>query len=187
MKPVPDMEEADETISLCSLNVDNRRYGIDILSILEVLEGRMIQSVPLAPPFIGGVMPYRGEVLTAIDFRALLGLPSRGGESCVIVLGEVCPDADRENCGEIYGLMVDGVGGVVTVSGRSFAVNPPTLDEASKALFNGAYRMPNGLLLRLDPQRLAPVRLAASGLFGISVPVTAGPNVYGTGGDRCGF
>jgi purine-binding chemotaxis protein CheW len=35
-------------------------------------------------------------------------------------------------------------------------------------LFDGAYRMPTGLMVRLDPQRLRPSRLAESGLFAIA-------------------
>jgi purine-binding chemotaxis protein CheW len=153
-------------VSLCSLNAGVQRYGIDTRKILEVLGDRAIQHVPLAPGFIGGVMSYRGEVLTVVDLRALLGLAQRIGECCVIVLGGSGSSASDDVDLERYGLVVDGVGGVVTLSQDIFAPNPATLDAVSMALFDGAFQMSDGLLVQLDPSRLAPSRLAASGLFG---------------------
>ena len=43
--------------------------------------------------------------------------------------------------------------------------SPATLDAWSLALFDGAFRTPSGLMVRVDPQRLRPSRLAESGLF----------------------
>ncbi len=51
-----------------------RRFGIDTRKIREVLGERDLQRVPMAPAFIAGVVPYRGEVLTTVNLRALLGL-----------------------------------------------------------------------------------------------------------------
>ena len=166
MRTLTGVQDSDETVSLCSLNAGVRRYGIDTREILEVLGDRVIQHVPLAPSFIGGVMSYRGEVLTVVDLRALLGLAQRSGECCVIVLGGAGSDASDGAGAERYGLVVDGVGGVMTLSRNTFAPNPATLDAVSSALFDGAFQMNDGLLVQLDPERLAPSRLSASGLFG---------------------
>ena len=152
--------EQEESLSMCSLHAGGRTFGIDTRSIREVLGRRAMQRVPLAPAWIGGIVPYRGEVLTAVSFRSLLGMEASGEDSCVLVL-----DGDDEAEGERFGLMVDDVGGVVTVACRSHAPNPPTLDAAGRALFQGAFRLPGGLLVQVDPERLRPARLAASGLF----------------------
>lgn len=161
------------SLSLCSFTAGTARFGIDTHRIREVLGRKLLQRVPLAPAYIGGIVPYRGEVLTTVNFRALLGLPPYTGESAVLVL-EDCEgekDAskdDGEHHGverESFGLMVDAVGGVVTVARSILAANPATLDERSKALFDGAFRMPDGLLIRLDPSMLRPTRLGGTGLF----------------------
>ena len=151
----------EETLSMCSLDAGGRTFGIDTRSIREVLGRRAMQRVPLAPAWIGGIVPYRGEVLTTVSFRSLLGMPASSEDSCVLVL-------DGEEEGERFGLMVDGVGGVVTVERTSYAANPPTLDAAGRALFQGAFRIPGGLLVQVNPERLRPARLAESGLFGRS-------------------
>ena len=119
------------------------------------------QRVPLAPHYIAGVMPYRGDVLTTVSFRVLLGLETGTRQSCILVL-------DSEQTEEVFGLMVDGVAGVVTMAKDALEANPSALDARSMALFDGAYKLPSGLMVRLDPQRLRPSRLAESGLFGSS-------------------
>jgi len=66
---------------------------------------------------------------------------------------------------ERFGLVVDAVGGVVTVNRRMLEANPCTLEAKCKWLFDGAYKMPSGLLVQLDPQKLRPSRLAETAMF----------------------
>ena len=70
------------SVSLCSLRAGTGLYGVDTPQIREVLGPSVPQRVPLAPEYIAGVVPYRGEVLTTVSFRALLGL-ERGAEQAV--------------------------------------------------------------------------------------------------------
>ena len=144
--------------SVCSLTTGNGLFGIDTRKIREVLGHNALEPVPLAPDFIGGILPYRGEVLTVVSFRALLGLKPAETPGCILVL----KSADEE---ELYGLMVDRVGGVAMLSRQAFSENPTTLDEVGRALYSGVFRMDKGLLILLDPDRLQPSRLAATALF----------------------
>lgn len=150
-------DEAD-AVSLCSITVGGQSFGIDTRRIGEVLGGRDLQRVPMAPAFIGGVVPYRGEVLTTVNFRALLGMTGKAETNCVLVL-------EDEDASQRFGLVVDAVGGVVTVSRRMLEANPSTLDARGKWLFDGAYKMEAGLMVQLDPQRLQPSRLAEAEIF----------------------
>ena len=151
--------EPEDLLSLCSLMAGGRLFGIDTLTIREVLGKAMMNRVPLAPAYVGGVIAYRGEVVTAVSLRALLGAEATDEQSCILVL-------DGDESEERFGLMVDSVGGVVLVDRRSMAANPSTLDEASRALFSGAFRTEEGLLVQLNPERLRPSRIAETGLFG---------------------
>lgn len=152
------IQDEEDTISLCSISVSEQSFGIDTRRISEVLGNRDLQRVPMAPVFIGGVVPYRGEVLTTVSFRALLGLTDKTETNCVLVL----EDADAS---QRFGLVVDSVGGVVTVNRKMLEANPSTLDARGKWLFDGAYKMQSGLLVHLDPQRLQPSRLAEMEIF----------------------
>jgi purine-binding chemotaxis protein CheW len=152
------LREDDDATSICSLLVDDRLYGIDTRRIREVLGHKRLEPVPLAPGYIGGVVPYRGDVLTVISFRALLGLPPAPTQGCVLVFKSTGEQ-------EPAGLMVDSVGGVMMLSQNAFTANPSTLDGIGKALYHGAFRLEKGLLILLDPERLRPSRLAETELF----------------------
>ncbi len=155
---VDEIDDENDAVSLCSLYAGSETFGIDTRKIREVLGERDLQRVPMAPAFIAGVVPYRGEVLTTVNLRALLGMEAHGGSCCVLVM-------EDDEAAERFGLVVDAVGGVVIVSQRTLEVNPCTLEARGKWLFDGAYKMENGLMVRLDPQRLCPSRLSETGLF----------------------
>jgi purine-binding chemotaxis protein CheW len=168
---VDEIQEEDDAVSLCSLFAGEETFGIDTRKIREVLGERGLQRVPMSPTFIAGVVPYRGEVLTTVNLRALLGMEARPGDGCVLVM-------EDDEAAERFGLVVDAVGGVVTVSRRALEANPCTLEARAKWLFDGAYKMESGLMVRLDPQRLCPSRLSETGLFRKSTNggIDAGPD-----------
>jgi purine-binding chemotaxis protein CheW len=152
-------QEETEVISLCSFHAGSGIFGIDTRKIYEVLGERELHRVPMAPVFVAGVVPYRGEVLTTVSFRALLGFDEHPDKRCVLVL-------EDEEAGERFGLMVDEVGGVVTMNRDLLEANPCTLEPRERWLFDGAYKMRGGVMVQLDPLRLRPSRLAETGLFG---------------------
>jgi len=145
--------ERADLMSLCSVFAGGRLFGLETRYIREVLGKRTLAPVPLAPAYISGVVPYRGEVLTAVHLGAVLRQPQRGAVGCVLIL-------DCEESEERFGLVVDKVGAVATFERAQLAANPSTLDEAGRALFDGAFQMADGLMVRLMPERLSPVRLA---------------------------
>ena len=146
-------EPVEESVSLCSIISAGQIFGIETVKIREVLDRRQVRRVPLAPPYIGGLVAYRGEVLSTVSLRALLGHAESSGELSVLVL----EDTER---GERFGLTVDTVDGVRTVNRCMLEENPSTLDSRADAIYAGAYKTPEGLIVHLDPRRLAPSLLA---------------------------
>jgi purine-binding chemotaxis protein CheW len=149
---------AADLVSMCSLRAGNNLFGIETSAIREVLEQRTIYPIPLVPPCIAGMFSYRGEILTAVNLRGLLGLPPASCTGCVLVL-----DGDQDE--ERFGLLADSVEGVLTLERRTSSPNPSTLDEASRAILRCSYRTADGRLGQLDPQHLTPSHIAATGLF----------------------
>lgn len=141
----------DEGIEMCSVRVGQTLFGMPVTSILEILGKPAKQPVPLAPAYIGGLVHYRGEVLTAVSLRRLLDLPAHEAQEDILVF---------EGADGYFGLLVDEVGEVMTVQPADFEGNPSTLDDRRKALFGGTYKLNNALLVVLDPECLDPVRLA---------------------------
>ncbi len=155
-------ETKESTIQLCSVRAGAGLYGIDTRIIREVLGNCVPQQVPLAPAHIAGVLTYRGEVLEAVSLRNLLGLVMKTNRDRVLVL-------EDSEIGERFGLMVDEVGGVVSVAENAIERNPIALDPRSDAIFDGVVRMNTDLMVRLNAERLRPMELARSGLFGVDV------------------
>jgi purine-binding chemotaxis protein CheW len=140
-------------VEMCSVRVGKAMFGVPITHILEIVGGARPQPVPLAPSFVGGLVHYRGDVLTTVSLRHLLDLPPHDGRQDILVL---------ENSGGCFGLLVDAVGEVLTVSSADHEPNPSILDERRKALFAGAYKLKDCLLVMLDPERLDPMRLVGA-------------------------
>jgi purine-binding chemotaxis protein CheW len=151
-------------LEMCSVRVGPTTFGIPITHILEIVGDARPQAVPLAPEFVGGLIHYRGDVLTTVSLRQLLGLPrhaaeGRNGKKGSEGLHDILV---LETSGGCFGLLVDSVGEVLTVSSEDHEPNPSTLDQRRSALFAGAYKLQQGLLVMLDPERLDPMRLGAT-------------------------
>jgi purine-binding chemotaxis protein CheW len=140
-------------VEICSVRVGQTLFGVPITHILEIVGSVRPQPVPLAAAFVGGLVHYRGDVLTTVSLRHLLGLPSTDVKQDILVL---------ELSSGCFGLLVDSVGEVMAVSSADHEPNPSTLDERRKTLFAGAYKLKGSLLVMLDPERLDPMRLCAA-------------------------
>src|SRR5580658_4122367 len=107
-------------VEMCSVRLGKTLFGVPIAHILEIVGGARPQPVPLAPSFVGGLIHYRGDVLTTVSLRNLLGMPPINEPQDILVL---------ESPGGCFGLLVDSVGEVLTVSNAEYEPNPSILDE----------------------------------------------------------
>lgn len=144
---------ASQTQEVCSVQVGDTLFGVPIVHVLEILGKPATQPVPLAPYFIGGLVHYRGEVLTAVSLRRLLKMePAQAAEDVLVF----------EAPGGLFGLFVDSVGEVLRVSAAEHEANPATLEPRRQALFAGAWKLRDRLLVSLEPERFDPMHLASA-------------------------
>ena len=101
-----------------------RRFGLPILSVRELIRACDITPVPLAPQHVRGLINLRGQIVTILDLAVRLGLKERGDarESHVVILNtggssgsaQERPGDDGGAAGEdMAGFLVDAVGDVV--------------------------------------------------------------------------
>jgi len=140
-------------IEMCCVRVGQTLFGVPITHILEIVGSATAQPVPLAPSYVGGLVHYRGDVLTTVSLRQLLDMPPLDTPPDILV-------CDGES--GCFGLLVDSVSEVLTVDSADFEPNPSILDGRRSQLFVGAYKLKEGLLVMLDPARLDPMRLSAA-------------------------
>ena len=138
---------------LCTFMVGRYLFGVDVSLVQEVVRLQQITPVPLAPPEIAGLINLRGEVLTAIDMRARLGLPRddapKDPVNVVVRVGA-----------EPVSLLVDEIGGVLELEHETFEQTPSTVDDAVRDLLLGAYTLPDRLLLALHAQRVLDIAVS---------------------------
>jgi purine-binding chemotaxis protein CheW len=126
-----------------TFSVDDRYVGIPVYRVQEVLLAQPLTPVPLAHDHISGLLNLRGQIVTAIDLRARLGLPPREADeptANVIVTTDGGP----------LSLVVDRLGDVVPVDDGRFEPPPDTLDAAAARSIKGAFKLDDALLLDLD-------------------------------------
>ena len=131
---------------MVTFTLDGHLYGVGVAAVQEVLRGQACTRIPLAPRTVAGLINLRGQVLSAVDLRVLLDLPSQTDDSepmlVVVRVG-----------GEAIALLVDTIGSVVDVDEDQFEPPPDTLAGSSRDLLLGAYKLEDRLLLALDVDR----------------------------------
>jgi purine-binding chemotaxis protein CheW len=134
----------------CTFFVDGVHFGIEVLEVQEVLKYHEMTQVPLAPDVIMGLINLRGQIVTALDLRKRLTMPPRVSErnpmNVVIRNGE-----------SHVSLLVDEIGDVLETNESTFEPPPATLDDATRELVRGVYKLDDGLLLVLDTERVLAV------------------------------
>lgn len=130
-----------------TMYLDGQIFGIPVLQIQDVLGNLNFTRVPLAPPEVLGALNLRGRIVTAINVRQRLGLQQYEGERRQL---SVVVEYDSE----LYSLVIDRVGDVITVKDSAVENCPPTLDDLWRDISTGVYRMDGQLMLMLDVSRL---------------------------------
>ena len=128
---------------LGTFRIDRLFFGVDVQNIQEVIRYQPITRVPLAPAAIQGRINLRGQIVIAVDLRERLGLPPRDGG--VLPMNVIVQTDDG-----IVSLLVDEIGDVVDVTDDEFEPVPATLSASITTLIDGAYKMPDWLLLMLN-------------------------------------
>ena len=117
-----------------TMSIGSQMFGIPVLKVQDVLGPQQITRVPLAPPEVAGSLNLRGRIVTAIDVRLRLGMPRKedGKPSMSVVV---------EHEGELYSLLVDSVGEVLSLNMKDYQRNPPTLNVRLRDFSDGIYRL----------------------------------------------
>ncbi len=129
--------------------IDGQLFGIPVLSVQDVLGPQALANIPLAPPEVAGSLNLRGRIVTAIDLRKRLGMePADREKSMSIVV---------DHHGELYSLLIDEVGEVLSVPMQNYERNPATLDPRWRDVSQGIFRLDGRLLVILQVQRLLDI------------------------------
>jgi len=130
---------------LSTFYVNQYYFGVDVLSVQEVLKYQSMTKVPLAPEMIQGLINLRGQIVTAVDMRRRMGFPLR--EPGVQPMNVVVRTQDSA-----VSLLVDEIGDVLEVDDQHYEPPPENLDAIGRELVKGVYKLKDRLLLLLDTE-----------------------------------
>lgn len=131
----------------CTFFLGGLYFGLDVLKVQEIIRAQEITRVPLAHPVVRGLINLRGQIVTAIDLRRRLDMPERPTDRPPVNVVVQTDDG-------AVSLLVDEIGDVLEVSDELFESPPDTLDQKTRAMIRGAYKLPNRLLLALATEEL---------------------------------
>lgn len=135
--------------------LDTELYGAEISTVREINTLQKITPVPRSPRDVRGIMNLRGRVITVIDLRTRLGLPSSDDtrDTRIMVV-----EAD----GAMVGCLVDAVQEVLTVS--TDAIEPAeAVTGLAAAYLNGIVRQGENLIALIDLRQVLADYLQAAG------------------------
>lgn len=113
-------------------------FGIEVMKVQEVSLNPVVIPVPLAPPFVLGLINLRGQIATALGLRELFGRNTLQQAEPMSVVCKID--------GNLVSLIVDSIGDVVELEKASFECAPDTIPSNIRRFVKGIYKM-DGLLL----------------------------------------
>ena len=148
-QPVQDIESKD----FLTFTIADHQFGIPVDCLQDIFMPESLTPVPLADETIGGVLNLRGCIVTMINTQKALGLDTQVESSAQMAIRIVHND-------ESFGLLVDMVGDVLSLTDDLFEDNPRHLDPQWQSLTHGIYRLNDALMVVLDVHELLNLKPA---------------------------
>ena len=141
------MDDQIATSDFVTMRVGSQMVGLPVLSVQDILAQQRLTRIPLAPPEVAGSLNLRGRIVTAIDMRKRLGLDPRPDDepSMYVVV---------DYQGELYSLIIDAIGDVLSLPDDRFERTPATLDPTWLSVSTGVFRLDEELLVVLEVARI---------------------------------
>jgi len=139
--------------SVLTFRLEGREYAVPADDVVEVLRMVAVTPVPRAPPWVCGVLNYRGQVIRVVDARARLGLARRDPDLStpivVVRAGE-----------QTAGVVVDEALDVLALPG---GLEYPDRVSGGSPAVSAVARRGQRLVLVLDPARLCAGSAGSAG------------------------
>lgn len=139
-----DMMDRSELVTMI---VADQLVGIPVETVQDILGPQRITRVPMSSRDVAGVLNLRGRIVTAIDLRSRLGMSpiERPTDSMSVVI---------EYDSELYSLLIDQVGEVLSPPSDRFERDVVALTPAWREVAYGIFRLDDRLLVQLDVGRV---------------------------------
>lgn len=140
-----------ETREYLTFAISGQDYGIDILSVREIRGWTKETPLPNASTSVRGVVNLRGQVIPIFDLRIRLNAdaPPPTANHVVIIVEAIAGQ---------YGLLVDAVSDIVTLSDDELQPVPATVSESGHSFLTALAARDERMVSLLDLDRLVEGR-----------------------------
>ena len=148
-KPANDTRAVDGDIQLITVRIENQLIGLPITAVRDVFAIQAMTPVPNADRSVQGLVNLRGHIVTILDLGTLLGLRKerRVTEREPMAVGV-------EWQGEVFGLVIDEIGDVLSLSADGTEPMPANLGQIWARLTRRVHKLERELMIEIDLQSL---------------------------------
>ncbi|MCD6117841.1 chemotaxis protein CheW [bacterium] len=134
-----------------TFDLGDQQFGIDIMSIREIIQFAPMRSVPKSDPILTGIMNLRGRVIPVIDLRLAMGLEHRDCDrKCRIIVLEF---ESLEGSVQI-GVVVDKVIAVIDVMKNNIDDAPGFRTNMNTEFILAFAKIKDDILILLDIEKI---------------------------------
>jgi len=145
-----DKAALDGLTQLISFMIGKEEYGLEILTVKEVIRIREITRIPKAPVFVKGIINLRGDVIPIIDLREKFGLEIQEYTTMTRV---IIVEVD----GKSIGMVVDSVSQVIRIEKDQVEPPPPLIGGISAEYLRGVGKIGEKLIIMLNIDKILTV------------------------------
>ncbi|HBH48220.1 MAG TPA: hypothetical protein DDX98_06250 [Bacteroidales bacterium] len=142
---------SEQSNTYLSFYLGEELFGANVKHILEVLKGETITEIPRSEEFIEGIINFRGEIVTVIDFQKKLNMPiPNQQEKEIIIVVELHSDEKTA----LIGLLADQVRKVFSMNNSELKPVPEFGNYYNPEFLTGVAKTNDGLVMILDVEKV---------------------------------
>lgn len=123
-------------------NIGKEKYGVELLTVIEVISVPETTPLPNSPKYIEGIMNLRGQIITVVDLRTKLSIPQLEDQS------EKATIIVKVNNVQV-GVIVDSINKVINVHEKDLSEIVNTNKNKNAKFINSIYKSPEDYLVFL--------------------------------------
>lgn len=145
------MQQNSTNNTYLSFYIGKELFGANVDLILEVLKDEQITEIPRSEEFILGIINFRGEIVTVIDFEKKLNMPSKEKSNRdIVIVVELHYDERTVR----VGLAANKVRKVFSVDDKDLKSVPEFGQYYNPEFLTGVAKIPDGLVMLLDVEKV---------------------------------
>ena len=132
--------------NLVTFSLGNEKYAFDMDFMKKIRWAEGITQVPGLPPHIPGIINLRGEIISVVDLKALLGISSETPSKATIMVTSMK--------GVDVGFLVDSVDEIIDLPLKS--IDPPmiTFEKEYSEFIDGETRLDESMVVILNYRKI---------------------------------